>query len=252
LSRAGQLALADPDREEARELGRQMQEYRRLQEAMQQAETRNVHWLDRLDEQDLEAALVLTARYEGRFLSGMSGAWRKLKRQLQQRYDLSRHSVRPSFVSLLEYLKAEYVAAAAVTQARQRLQATYQLDNIDTAWRSIDLLQQKKGHPGLDYLLAHDLAAELVTALNLLHQPLSRLETVLQRCWQEPPAGSLAQVRDDLMTLQLNADGLGEWLPVLRAFSGLTPAVKTTLRRLRLRKLQVEAVVIRRTLRAIY
>jgi predicted DNA-binding WGR domain protein len=252
LARVGQLALADPDREEARDLGRQMQEYRRLQEVLRLAAERNVHWQDRLEEKDLEAALALAARYEGRFLSGISGAWRKMKRQLQQRYNLSRHSVQPSFVSILEHLKAEYAAAAAVGQARQQLQAAYQLDNIDTAWRSIDLLQQRKGHTELDYLLAHERAAELVTALNLLHQPLSRLETVLQRCWEESPAGSLAQIRDDLMTLQLNADGLGEWLPVLRAFSGLMPDVKKTLRRLPLRKLQLEAAIIRRALQEIY
>ncbi|HLX65387.1 MAG TPA: AAA domain-containing protein, partial [Puia sp.] len=82
--------------------------------------------------------------------------------------------------------------------------------------------------------------------------PLSRLATVLQRCWEEPPDGSLVVIRDDLMTLQLNAAGLGEWTPVLRAFSRLSPAVKKTLRRLPLRKLQGEAAVIRRTLQLIY
>ena len=155
-------------------------------------------------------------------------------------------------MNVLEGLKAEYAAKAAVGLARQRLQDTYQLDNIDTAWRSIDLLQHKKGHPQLDHLLAHARATDLVTTLYQLHQPLSRLETMVQRCWQEPPAGSLAEIRDGLMTLQLNADGLGDWLPVLRAFSRLPPAVKMTLRRLPLRRLQVEAAIIRRALQEFY
>jgi AAA domain/REase_MTES_1575/Protein of unknown function (DUF4011)/WGR domain len=248
LARVGQVALADPDREEARELGRRMMEYGRLRGVLEKAMERNVHWRDRLEEQDLEAALALAVRYEGKLLSGLSGSWRRLKQQIDRRYDLSQHSVRATIVSLLENLKAEYAAAAAVGQARERLQDIYQLDNIDTAWRSIDLLQQKKGHPELDFLLGHARAAELATALNLLHSPLSRLETVLQRCWQESPEGSFSAIRDDLMTLQLNADGLREWLPVLRAFSGLSSAVKKTLRRLPLRKPQVEAAVIRRAI----
>jgi len=252
LARAGQLALADPDREEARELGRKMMEYGRLREVLEKAKARNVHWIERLEEQDLEAALALAVRYEGRFLSGLSGAWRKLFKEVHRRYDLSGHSVRPSIVSLLEQLKAEYAAAAAVGLARQRLQDAYQLDNIDTAWRSIDLLQQKKGHAELGYLLAHARAAEVVITLNSLHSPLSRLETVLQRCWQEPPEGSLAVIRDDLMTLQLNVDGLGDWLPLLRSFSALSPSVKKTLCRLPLRKLQAEAAIIRKTLQEIY
>ncbi len=252
LARTGQLALADPDREEAGELGRQLKDYRKLQELLQEAAERNVHWRDRPDEKDVESALGLAVRCEGRFLGGLNGAWRRLRQQVQQRYDFSRHPVRPTYVSILECLKAEYAAEAAVGLARQRLQDRYQLDNIDTAWRSIDLLQHKKGHPELDYLLAHVRATELVISLHLLHQPLSRLEIVVQRCWQEPPAGSLAEIRDELMTLQFNADGLGEWLPVLRAFSGLPPAVKQTLRRLPLRRLQARAAVIRRALQEVY
>jgi predicted DNA-binding WGR domain protein len=252
LARVGHLAVADPDRAEARELGRQIKEYKRLQETLQQAAERNVHWRDRIEAQDLEAALALAIRHEGRFLSGLNSAWRKLMQQVRQRYDLSRHTVRPTIVSVLENLKAEYVAAAAVAQARQRLQDAYQLDNIDTAWRSIDLLQHKKGHPELDYLLAHARATELVIGLNLLHSPLSRLETFLQRCWQESPEGSISGIRDALMTLQLNADGLGEWLPTLRAFSGLSAAVKKTLRNLPLRRFQAEGAVIRKTLQEIY
>ena len=50
------------------------------------------------------------------------------------------------------------------------------------------------------------------------------------------PCRDRSVIRDELLTLQLNADGLGEWLPVLRVFSGLTPSVKNTLRRFPLRK----------------
>ena len=89
LARTGQLALADPDREEAGELRRQMKEYRRLQEVLQHAAERNIHWRDRLEERDVEAALALAVRYEGRFLSGLHGGWRRLKQQVQRRYDWS-------------------------------------------------------------------------------------------------------------------------------------------------------------------
>ena len=94
LARTGHLALADPDRQEAVELGRHLKEYRRSQEVLQQAAERNIHWRDRLDERDVETALALAVRYEGRFLSGLNGGWRRLKQQVQRRYDLSRHSVR--------------------------------------------------------------------------------------------------------------------------------------------------------------
>ena len=252
LARTGHLALADPDRQEAKELGRQMLHYRQLQQAWHQALEKNADWTDKLGRQDVTGALALAARHEGSFLGMLNGPWRKLKQQLQQRYDFSRHAVKPSYTTVLESLQAEYTAAGAVEEARHQLEARYQLENIDTAWRSIDLLQSKKGHPELDYLLLHPDGPALVASLQALHQPLSRLDTLLHRCLQEPPAGTLSAIRDELLTLQLNADGLGEWLPVLRTFSGLPVDVKNTLRHMPLRVLQTEAAIVRKALQEIY
>jgi predicted DNA-binding WGR domain protein/DNA polymerase III delta prime subunit len=252
LARTGHLALADPDRAEAKELGRQLLHYRQLQASWQEATEKNAGWTDKLGEQDVELALALALKHDGTFLSMLNGPWRKVKQQLQQRYDFSRHSVQPSYTIVLELLKAEYEAALQVEETRRQLEAAYQLENIDTAWRSIDLLQNKKGHPELDYLLQHPAGPALVASLQALHQPLNRLETLLQRCLQEPPSGNLAAIRDELLTLQLNADGLGEWLPVLRTFSSLPSAVKNTLRHLPLRVQQAEAAIVRKALQELY
>ena len=252
LALKGLHMLADPNREEAKELERRLLQYRQLQEVWQQAAQATTHWTDKLDPQDTENAWALAVKHETAFFGFLNGPWQKLKKQIQLRYDFSRHSVKPSYTHLLEALKAEYAAAGTVEKARHELQAVCQLDNIDTARRSIDLLQSKKGHPQLDYLLQHPEAPALITSLQALHQPLSRLDTALQRCLQEPPSGSLSSLRDELLTLQLNTDGLGDWLPVLRAFSGLSPAVKKTLRHLPLSIPQAEAAIARKVLQELY
>ncbi len=252
LARTGHPELADPDREESRELERRLLRYRQLQEAHHTALETTVHWTRKLDERDLANALLLAAKYEGSFFARLNGPWKKLKKELQQRYDFSGHTVRPSYSWLLKALQAEYDMAAKAEDARRQLRVDYQLDNIDTARRSIDLLQSKKGHPELDYLLRHPEMLTLVTCLQALHQPLGRLEMLVQRCLQEPASGNLAGLRDELLTLRLNADSLGEWLPVLREFSGLHPAVKKTLRQLPLRIPQAEAVIARKALQDIY
>ena len=59
-----------------------------------------------------------------------------------------------------------------------------------------------------------------MAALQALHQPLNRLETLVKRCLQEFPAGGFITLRDVLLNVQLNIDGLPDWLPVLRAFAG--------------------------------
>jgi predicted DNA-binding WGR domain protein len=252
LSRTGLMAIADPGQEEAKEFDRRLRQYKQQQEIYQQAVKKNEHWTYKLPAQDLEGAIALAAKQEGSFFSLFNGGWQKLKKQIQNSYALSSHAVKPSYRNLLEQLKAEYEAAAQVEQVRRKLEEDYRMDNLDTARLSIDLLQNKKGHAALDYLVQHPEGVAMVSSLQALHQPLSRLETQLKRCLQEPPTGNLPAIRDELQNIQLNADGLREWMPVLRSFTGLTPAVKKALRTLPLRVLQLDAAIARKSLEDLY
>jgi predicted DNA-binding WGR domain protein/DNA polymerase III delta prime subunit len=248
----GLMSIADPDREEAKELGRRLRHYKQKQEDYQQVLKKNEQWTHKISEQDLGAAIALATKQEGRFLSMLNGSWKKLKKQIQNNYDFSAHTVNPSILSLLEQLKAEYEAAAQVEQARRQLEEDYRMENPDTARLSIDLLQNKKGHAELDYLVQHPEGPAIVTALQALHQPLSRLETQLKRCLQEPPRGNISAIRDELMNIRLNADGLRDWLAVLRAMAGVSPTVKKALRSLPLRVAQLEAAIIKKSLDELY
>jgi len=248
----GHMAIADPGREESRQLDRRLRQYKQLQDAHQQAAKKNEGWTHKLPERDLDAAISLATEKEGRFFSMFSGPWKKLKKEIENSYDLSQHAVKPTFLSLLGQLKAEYDALALADQEKRRLEEDYRMDNLDTARLSIDLLQSRRGHVGLDYLLRHPDGPALVSSLQALHQPLSRLETQLKPCLQEPPMGSLAGIRDELQNIQANADGLRDWLPVLRAFSLLPPAVKKAVRVLPLRNPQIEVAIVRKSLDEVY
>jgi len=248
----GHIAIADPAREESKQLDRRLRQYKQLQDAHQQAAKNNEGWTHKLPERDLDAAISLATEKEGKFFSVFSGAWKRLKKQIESSYDLSQHAVKPTCLSLLGQLKAEYEALALVEQEKHRLEEDYRMDNLDTAKLSIDLLQSRRGNPGLDYLLHHPDGPALVSSLQTLHQPLSRLETQLRRCLQEPPTGSLADIRDELQNIQANADGLRDWLPVLRAFSALAPAVKKAARVLPLRNPQIEVSILRKSLDEVY
>ena len=254
LATSDNMALADPDRVESKELKRQYGLYRQQHEALEAARQKNSNWKHKLPEEELDEAIGLASKKEGIFLSGLSGSWRRLKRQLKESYDFSAHpTVKPSYSRVLELLKAEYEAAAWTSQMRQQMQQRYALDqHIDTAMLGIEVLHGKKGNPELDYLLHRPDGASLVIALQALHQPFSRLETRLMRCLHELPAGSLAETKDELLNIQLNADGLRDWLPALRAFAGLPDPVKTSLRRLPLRMRQTEAAIAKKALHQLY
>ncbi|HVU55105.1 MAG TPA: AAA domain-containing protein [Puia sp.] len=245
--------LADPAGEEARAFIKRWADYKQLQEIYQDALRKNIHWREKLGEQDVDQAWALAVRQEQAFLNFMNGGWRRLKKRLQDSYDLSQHSVRPSYRSILENLKDEYEKARAVEQAKRGLQTDYRLDNPDTAWLGIGILHQKKDDPALAYLLRHAEAPRLVTGLQALHQPLIDLESRLKDCLHDPGAAlSLDALRDELQNIRLNADGLREMLPALRDFTSLPEAVKEVLRRLELTPVQAEAVIARKTLHHVY
>jgi len=251
---SGNMALADVDRPEAKEWNRQYEDWRKLQEASQQAAQKNGHWKNKLPEAEVDTALILAANQQGAFFSALNGPWRRLKHRLQESYDFAAHPGEPpSYRQVLEELKAEYTAVERAEHARRQLQQQYALDqNIDTARLSIAMLQSRKGHPELMYLMQRPDAANLVSLLQALHQPLSRLETFLSRCLQELPAGGLAATRDELLNIQLNADGLRDWLPALRSFTRLPDPVRSSLRRLPLRMKQVEAAIVKKALHELY
>jgi len=250
---SGNFRLADPAGEEARTFIRRFEEYRAQQAAYQEALQKNIHWKEKLGEQDLDQALDLATRQEKAFLNFLNGGWQRLKKRLHASYDLSAHSVRPSYSSVLAHLKEEYEQARLLEQAKRRLQTDYRLDNPDTAWLGIGILHQKKDDPALAYLLRHPDAGTVVASLHSLHQPLNDLESRLAVCLHDPGAfESLEALQDELENIRLNADGLREMLPALRSFTGLPEAVKEALRRFTLLPLQTEAVIARRTLHQVY
>ena len=252
LALSGNLALADPGREEAKDLGRRMSGYRHEQELHQDARRRNIHWKDPIQDQDLESSHALAAKFEGSFRGFLNGRWQKLKKQLQERYDFAAHAVRPTYSHVLEGLRAEYEAARVVEQSRRGLQQQYRVDNIETVWLSIQIIQNKKTEPGLEYLLQHPDAIALIGILQALRQPLHQLKDCLGACLQDPGAGNLSETRDELQNIQLNADSLPTLLPALRAIAGLPLSVGTALRYFPYLPVQVEAAIARKTLHQLY
>ncbi|HXB92362.1 MAG TPA: AAA domain-containing protein [Puia sp.] len=252
LVRSGHPELADPDDPATKTLEREIVQYRQLQQAHLLSLERNIHWRRKLDQQDLDNALSLATRKERAFFGFLDGNWQRLKKRLQQDYDLKAHSVKPSYAGILGLLDAEYKAAERVDQARRQIQEKYGMDSIDTAWLSLETLHNKKDHPGLLYLLQNPMAGSMIAALNGLHQPFGRLETQLRRCLHEPAAGELSTIRDELRTIHANTDGLVDLLPALRSFTTFPDSVKETLRNLPLRTKQIEAAIAWKSLKELY
>jgi predicted DNA-binding WGR domain protein/DNA polymerase III delta prime subunit len=252
LAEHDNLHLVDTGNSTAKAFDKQVKAYKKSEKEYKQALQVSENWKDKLSEQDLGQASAITQKNEGSFFSFLNGSWRKLKKQLQERYDFSKHAVKPLYSDILKQLETEYTASHTVAARKTELQQQYNLDNVDTTYLGIELLRKKKGDKEIDYLLAHPDANNIVKRLHKLNNTLHTLELQLQQCLYEHKGKPIADLQDDLESMAMNADGLQDLLPALIQFVQLPAPVKAAFRSIPLTPAQAEASIAHKTLQLLY
>lgn len=252
LAEHDNLQLVDTGNMAAKELDKKIKTYKTLQKKAGQQAKLNEHWVNKMSEQDLTAAIAIAAKNEGSFFSFLNGSWRRLKKQLQESYNFSNHQVKPTYVQVLEQLQHEYNSANELAQHKNELEQFYQVDNIDITYMSIETLRNKQGDQEIDYLLAHPSANELVRSLQKLQAKLQQLEAALRQCFHEHEHKEIAVINDELETIAMNTDVLKELLPSLREFAQLPSALKDAMRLIALTPAKAEAGMAGKTLKMLF
>ncbi len=252
LAEHNNLHLVDNNNLEAKEFDQKISQYKQSEQQYKQAQQLNVNWNNKLSEQDLGNAKNITKKNEKSFFSFLNGNWKRLKKQLKESYDFSKHQVKPLYSDILRLLEAEYAAEHTVATNKSQLQQKYQLDNVDITYMSIETLRNKRGDKEIDYLLAHPAANNIVKRLQKLNNTLHTLELLLQQCLHEYNDKTINSIQDDLESLAMNSENLQDLLPVLRQFAGLPAAVKNAFRSIPLTPLQAEATIAHKTLQHLY
>jgi len=246
------LQLVDNSNKPGKEFDKQIKQLSQLEKKYQQEQKLNSNWKQKLTEQDLGTAIDIAAKNEKSFFRFFNGSWKKLKRQLQDSYDFSKHQVKPSFSNILQLLKNEYAAANAVSNNRIELQQQYHLDNIDITYRAVETLRNKRGDKEIDYLLAHPNANNIVARLCKLNNSLHQLELQLQQYLYNFEDKTINELQDDLESVLMNSDGLQDLLPALREFTAMPKNIKNVLRHIPLTPVQAQATMAQKTLTQLY
>lgn len=252
LAEHDNLALVNTDNKAAKDFDKKIRRYKQLCQQRDKAKEDTVNWNSKFSEQDLDNAIAIAQKNEGSFFSFLNGSWRRLKKQVQQSYDLSKHQVKPAITAILQQLKNEYSTLAAAEQDKKQLQEEYRLDNIDITSIAIDVLRNKRGDKEIDYLLAHPDANNIVRRLYKLNNTLLQLDTQLSQCLSAYADKPVATVNDLLESVELNIDALPSLLPVLREYAALPAGVKKALQSLPLTPVQAEAAMASKTLQQLY
>ena len=225
------LQLVDNSNKPGKEFDKKIKQQKQLELQHKQAQQMNSNWKNKLSEQDVAAAIEIASRQEKSFFNFLNGGWRRLKTQLQNSYDFSQHQVKPAYSSIFATIAKMNMPQAMPQQIiKPNCSSNIILDNIDITWLGIEALRNKRGDKEIDYLLAHPDANNIVKRLYKLNNNLYQLESQLQQCLYNYNSKSVHEIQDELESLAMNADGLQDLLPALRAFAAMPAAVKNAFR----------------------
>ncbi|MBA4053533.1 MAG: DNA helicase, partial [Marivirga sp.] len=252
LSDSNNLHLIDPADSRSQQLEQLVSRYRQMQKTGKERMDINANWLSKLTPQDTANALLLADKYESSFFSFLNGTWRNLKKQLHRHYDFNKHSVKPSYKNILENLKAEYDAAESVTKQKQEIQTIFAISEIEGVQQNIGRVRKMREDTDLSSFLQHAEVQSLINRFAALDHVLVELESFLSKCLHDFEAKSLGELQDELDSIELNAEGLDELLPALRAYVQLPDSLKQTLRLMIVNTQQAEGIIAGKTLNSIY
>lgn len=130
LALSGNVQLLDKNSSRYFSFKQSLSDLKQLQEEYAATQKKNSNWLTRIAENDVAAAREMIEKHEGKFFSFLNGEFRRLKKLLNESYNFSAHSVKPSMRQVLTDLEKEYQALEMQNKLEKNMRDTFQLENI--------------------------------------------------------------------------------------------------------------------------
>jgi superfamily I DNA and/or RNA helicase/predicted DNA-binding WGR domain protein len=241
------LDLLDMQKSKTIEFEKKVTGYKNLKLKYEEAKLLNLNWTNKFNEQDTSNAAEIAEKYEPSFFSFFYGAWRSLKKQVNQSYNFSAHQVKPSYRSILERLKAEYRTGKDFTEAKKEFQEQYHIPNIDITYAFIENIRLRLDDKEISFLLNHVNGDVLVNKLCKLKRILVQLDDKLEKCLSDYKTKRINVLSDDLESIQMNSELLPDLLHVLRPFATIAPEVKQAVKNISISSMQTEANMANKT-----
>ncbi len=247
LNEHGNFYLFDPSHTGTIAFEKKVSAYKNLIQELDAARGNTKFWKTKFSEQDVIQGIEISSAKESSFFRFLSGDWKALKKQVDQSYDFSKHQVKPKYKQILLQLQAEYNAAAALANAAKQIENEYRFSDLQSTYTFIEMIRVKKDDAEIQYLLQAENATKLVRDLHKLAALFPHLESLLEQGMSDYADTLISELLDQLESIQINAEGLSELLPSLRAFTGVDPQVKHLLRSLPLTPNEVQANMAQKT-----
>lgn len=258
LADRGGLELLQPESAISQRLRERLAAVQSRRDALDRARQATRAWRRKLEADDLERALEQAralSTYPLRWVT--PGFWR-LRGILVDRYDFASHAVKPAWTRVLENLKAEYDAAAALEADQRAAGKDFAASEDFVAFAekvqavraaAQDLLRTSAPVAQMWQKAADP--ARAVVGLLAARDHLAGLRDVLSRFLPES-AWSFGDLRRACVRLREALPRFADWLPCLVAAGELPEALARVIRTRPLRLPQLEAAMASRTLEEIW
>jgi predicted DNA-binding WGR domain protein/multidrug efflux pump subunit AcrA (membrane-fusion protein) len=255
IAQLGRMDLLDSEAEAARQFSYAQQQFRRRQEALAEARQATTAWRKKLPAAEVPVAIEQAEVLERSLLPWLWPSWWRLRRILDESYDLSAHVVRPRWSQVLTALQKEYEELEKLDRQRKAMAEKFQLDgDVDELLGHVQRL--RKFIPGLApwlgkihaALIKSAKGAQVIAKAAEADGPLRALAAELDKVLHQHADVPLDQLRAELRQIGTALDDLPAFLQCLTEIGALPPSVGSTLCTLPLPPSQIEAATADRSL----
>lgn len=259
VSRLGLIELLNPQSERAGRFSKTIDQYRRQQQAVEEARHANKAWKQKIPAEDLSTALAQSRAFEANIFSWLKPAWWRLRGVLNRAYDFRSHVVRPGWTDVLTALEKEYALSGELGQLTGDIASSYQTENgVEELVSHVQKLQKelpqlpdwlKRIHAAL---LKSDKSKQIVEKLTNADDCLIALTSELSKVFDEYHDLTFQLLQSQLTEVLASLDDLPHFLQCLAEIRDVPDNLSAALRYLPLKPLQVEAVVADESLKKVY
>jgi predicted DNA-binding WGR domain protein len=254
LSHHGNLALADPASERAREFEKALSQIKPLEAKLVAAQNGTTKWRHKLSADDVRTGLEQARAWQGKFFCWLSPAWWRLRKVLNDAYDFKSHAVRPTWTQVLQALADEHAAQAELDQFIATTTTAFGGEHDPSRLRQeLDSLRDRL--PKLpDWLrrihaalLRSPNAESIVERTLVATDPLNGCRTDLEAVIADFDDLPLEKLKAELAAIRSALRQIPQALSLLKDFDGVPAEIGRTLRELPWDMQQAESAIAQRT-----
>ena len=255
FTHANNFELLNPQSVKYAEFIASMDEIHAKKKKLQKEKKDTVNWKEKLTETDLKNALELIDKHESSIFSFLNSDFRAVKKSITERYDFSKHAVKPSLKQVLVDLKEEYEASEALREYELEKARKLNIKEFTATREALDTLGQLLKAPEakrLDYLINHKEGSDFTLSLLHLSDVLDNLVADLEPLVRAAGNYSPSALKKNLTGLRASLGILPDILPAMQELLTTSPEFVHAVKTVPMNEVEAEAAFGRKSLHAIY